>query len=90
MLSADTALADIVSYICIDVGPVHCLSCLYLHLFYPLVGSMQVHMGTVEEFWGNTDVAFLEEACLYGQLVLDTPEMSGNPQDLLLVIHPSS
>ena len=89
MLGADGALMDVVYYVCIDAGPVDCLSCLCLHFLHPLVGSMQVTKGTFKEFWGNKDRAFLEEeACLYGQLILGAPDVSGDPQDLLLVIWP--
>ena len=90
VLGAGSALADINSYISVDAGSVHCLSCLCLHHFYPLVGSVQVSKDMAEEVWGNTDAASLEEeAGLYGQLVLGVPKMSGDPWDLLSVIQPS-
>ena len=81
---------DVICYICIDAGPVYCLSCLCLHLLHPLVGSVQVSEGTVEEFLENADMATLEEeASLYGQLVSATPEVSGYPWDLLPTIKPT-
>ena len=90
MLSADSALADIVDYICINVWPVHCLPCLCLHLVYPLVGSVQVSKSTVEWFQGNTNAGSPEEeAGFYGQLIQGSPEVSGEPWDLLLAIWPS-
>ena len=48
MFSADSALADIIDYIGIDARPVHYLSCLYLHLVYPLMCSKQVSKGAIE------------------------------------------
>ena len=34
VLGADSTLADVINYICINAGPIHCLSCLCLHLIY--------------------------------------------------------
>ena len=48
VLGADSALVDVISYICINSRPVHYLSCLCLHLIYCLVDSMQVSKGAVE------------------------------------------
>ena len=73
MFGADCALMDVVSYVCIDARPVDCLSCQCLHLLHPLVGSIQVSKGMVEEFGGNADVPSLkEEASLYGQFIPGT------------------
>ena len=80
VLGAASASADIICYICINVGPVYCLSCLCLHPLHPYVGSMQVIEGMGEEFWWNTEAASLEEeASLYGQLITGAPELSGDP-----------
>ena len=90
MLGADGALTDIICYVCINARPVSCLSCLCLHLLHPLVGSIQVIEGTVKVFWGNADMASLEEEpSLYGQLVPSTLEVFSDPRDLLPVIWPS-
>ena len=90
MLGADSALTDIVCYVCIKVGPVDCLSCLCLHLLHPLVGSVQVSKGMVKKFQGNADAASLEEeASLYEQLIPSAPEVLDDPWDLLLAIWPS-
>ena len=90
VLAVDSASVDVICYICIDAGPVYYLSCLCLHFLHPLVGSLQVSNGAVEEFQGNADTASLEEeASLYRQHVPGAPEVSGDPQDLLSVIWPS-
>ena len=90
VLGADGELTDVICNVCIDAGPINCLSCMCLHLLHPLMGSLQIGEGTVEEFWGNTDLASLEEeAGLYGQFLPGTPEVSDNPWDLLPAIQPS-
>ena len=48
VLGADSALVHVTGYICINAWPVNCLSCLCLHLIYPLVGSVQVSKGAVK------------------------------------------
>ena len=90
VLGTDGASADVICYICVNAGSVYCISCLCLHLLYPLVGSMQVSKGMVKEFWGNINAAtFEEEAGLYGQLVPGAPNVLGYPWDLLPVIGPN-
>ena len=42
VLAADNASVDTIDYICVNAGPVHCLSCLCLYLVIPPVGSMLV------------------------------------------------
>ena len=87
MFGADGISVDVICYICVKAGPIYCLSCLCLHLLHPLVSSMQVRKGTVEEFWGNVDTATLEEeASLYRKLIPGTTEMLGYPLDLLPAI----
>ena len=89
MLSADCASADIISYFSIYARPIYCLSCLHLHLVYPLMCSVQVGKGMMEEFQSNADsVSLEEEAGFYGQFIPDSPEMSGDPWDLLSVADP--
>ena len=72
------APSDVIGNVIIDAGPIICLSCLCLHLLHPLVCSVEVSKGVVKEFWGNTDLVSLQENTgLEGQLILDTPEVSG-------------
>ena len=61
MLSADGALVDIVSYVCIYAGLIHSLSHLSLQPIDPLMCIMQVHKGVIEQFQGNADPCPLEE-----------------------------
>ena len=42
VLFADSALADIICYVCVDARPVDVLSCLCLHLLHPMVGSIHI------------------------------------------------
>ena len=53
VLGAYVAPFDIVNYICIDAGPVNCLSGLGLHFFHPLVYATEASKGMVEEFGGT-------------------------------------
>ena len=66
VLGAGCAVADIVGYVILYAGPIHCLSCLCLHPVYPLICSVQVGKDTVEEFWGNTYSGSFERAGLNG------------------------
>ena len=55
----------VVSAVGIDAGPIDCFPHLCLHLLHPLVCSMKVSKGAVNEFWGNADSASLQEnTCL--------------------------
>ena len=89
LLGANGALADVIDYICINARPAHCLSCLCLHLNYLLVHPMQASKGAVQYFLGNTNAGSLEETSFYGQLISGSPEVSGDPQDLLAAIWPT-
>ena len=77
----------IVRDVSINAGPIHCFSSLCLHLLHPLVGFMKVSKGAVKVFWGNADFTSLQENTgLKGQLVLGTPEVSGDPLYLFKVV----
>ena len=90
MLGAYGAPFDIIDDICINVGPVNCLTGLGLHLLYPLVCTVEVSEGSVKEHGGYVDFISLQENTdLNGQLVPGAPEMMGDPQDLLKVVRPS-
>ena len=58
---ANGAAVDIVSYVGIYAGPIHCLPCLDLHLIDTLMCSMQISKDTVEELQGNVDSCPLDE-----------------------------
>ena len=49
MLCAYGALLDVICNVGFDAGLIDCFSDLWLHLFHPLVGSLEVSKGTVEE-----------------------------------------
>ena len=52
---------------------------------------MVVSKGAVEEFWGNADLAFLQENMgLKGQLMPGAPIVLGNTQDLLEAVRLST
>ena len=87
---ADSAVAGIVTYVSIYARPVHCLSCLCLHLVYPLMCSMQASKGVMEEFWGNTGLGTLEEEISFNrQFIPGSPEVPGDLQDLLPALWPT-
>ena len=55
------APVDVVGDGDINAGSVNCFPHFYLHLFHPLMGSVEVSKGVVKKFWGNTNVASLKE-----------------------------
>ena len=60
MLIANGAPVDIVDYVCVYARPIHSLSHLSLHPINPLMCSMQVCKGAIEQLWGNADLCPLE------------------------------
>ena len=52
---------DIICDVSIDAGPIDCFPHLCLHPFHPLVGSIEVIKGMVEEFWEDADAVFPSE-----------------------------
>ena len=90
VLSADGAPADIVSYVGIYARPIHCLSSLGLHPTNALMCSMQINKGSIEELWEYADSCPLEEKTgIDRQFIPDTPEVSGNVRNFLLMLRPS-
>ena len=89
MLSADGALMDIVGYVCIYAGPIHCLSHLSLHLINPLMCCMQIGKGMIEQFQGNADSCPLEKARVNGKFFPGSPRMSGNLGELMPALRPT-
>ena len=55
MLHAYGAHLDVICHVGIGAGPIACFAHLYLHLFHPLLGSVDVCKGAVNGFWGNSD-----------------------------------
>ena len=51
----------IVSNVGINAWLIDCFPHLCLHLLYPIVCSVQVSKGVVDEFWENADLASLQE-----------------------------
>ena len=60
VLSAGGALATIVSYVFIYARPIHCFFHLSLHPIDPLMDTMEVSRGPVEQFWGMHTLVLLE------------------------------
>ena len=90
MFGAYRAPLDVVYDICIDDGPVNCLSGLGPHFLHPLVHAVEVSKGPVEELRGDGNFVFLQEnTSLNGQLIPGATEVMGNPQDLHEVVRSS-
>ena len=61
MLSANGAPLDIVNNVSIYARPLHSLSHLILHPIDPLMCSMQISKGTIEQLQGNAYPCPLDE-----------------------------
>ena len=61
VFSAHGGPSDVVSDVSIDAGPIDFLSCLCLHLLHPLLCTLEVSKGTVEEFCEDTDSTSLQK-----------------------------
>ena len=91
VFGANSALTDIVRYICTYARPIHSLSCLSLHLINALMCPMQISKGPFKEFRWNANPCHLEEKTIIdGQFIPSAPEVSGNTWDVLNSIWPSS
>ena len=61
MLCVCGAPVDVICDVGINAGIIDCFPHLCLHLFHPLVGSVEVCKGMVKVFWGETHAVSLQE-----------------------------
>ena len=80
MFCACGAPSNVINDVSIDAGPIDCLSYLCLHFLHPLVCSVEVSKGTVEEFWGT------QTWCPFRRILALLDSSSQVPQKCLIIL----